>query len=170
MYSQIRSDTALPPKATRQRTLRNRITARGRLTGRSKRMLILDELLAGGTRQIGRVHLGGPVNTGKASWPHMVGTATFPSNEIRSVISLSSTSASQQFWLSQSAAAKPSVLSTCRGTMRLKNPAAMIARITSAMMFFIVPVLIRRKEFLPTSRADPSSVQSRLLLRSKQRH
>jgi hypothetical protein len=35
--------------------------------------------------------------------------------------------------------------------MRLKNPAAMIARITSAMMFFMVLVLIGRKESWPTS-------------------
>jgi predicted methyltransferase len=40
--------------------------------------------------------------------------------------------------LSQSAAAKPKVFSTCRGTARPKNPAASAAaKITMAIIFFI---------------------------------
>ena len=41
--------------------------------------------------------------------------------------------------LSQSAAAKPKVFSTCRGTMRLTNPAASTAaKITTTMIFFMM--------------------------------
>jgi hypothetical protein len=41
----------------------------------------------------------------------------------------------------QSAVAKPSVFSTCLGTVRPKKAAATTARITSAMIFFIDPLL-----------------------------
>jgi hypothetical protein len=45
--------------------------------------------------------------------------------------------------------------------MRLKNTAATIARIISAMIFFIVVVLIHRKEFLAASKADLNPAQAR---------
>jgi len=41
----------------------------------------------------------------------------------------------------QSAIANPSVFSTCLGTVRLKNPTATTARITTAMIFFMMPLL-----------------------------
>jgi hypothetical protein len=41
----------------------------------------------------------------------------------------------------QSAIANPSVFRTCLGTVRLNNPAATTAKITSAMIFFMMPLL-----------------------------